>query len=72
MADCPNLAGCPFFNDKMANMPATAESYKNRYCKDDYVNCARYKVCMALGKEKVPGTLFPNMHEAAEKLIAAG
>lgn len=25
MAECENLAGCPFFNDRMANMPITAE-----------------------------------------------
>ena len=36
MADCECLAKCPFFNDKMANMPSMAEMMKNRYCRDEF------------------------------------
>ncbi len=52
--ECENLAGCPFFNDKMANMPAISAIYKKKYCKYDRNACARYMVCKALGREKVP------------------
>jgi hypothetical protein len=57
---CECLSNCLFFNDKMANMPATSEIYKNNYCKKDSSYCARYKVFKALGKDNVPKDLFPN------------
>jgi hypothetical protein len=72
MADCECLAGCPFFGDRMANMPAIAESFKRRYCRGDNASCARYKVFKALGRERVPADLFPNEGDRAEKLIAQG
>ena len=70
--ECECLAGCIFFNDKMSDMPTCAEQYKNRYCKGDYSDCARYRVFKALGKAKVPPYLFPNQLEMAEKFIVAG
>ncbi len=48
MKECDYLQNCPFFNDKMANMPATADLFKNNYCKDNFSNCARYIVREAL------------------------
>ncbi|MBU1076189.1 MAG: hypothetical protein KKH98_02780 [Spirochaetes bacterium] len=69
MADCPSLQGCPFFNDKMANMPAVADMIKRKHCKDAFTECARYMVSKALGKEHVPLDLFPNQHERAVELI---
>jgi hypothetical protein len=71
MADCELLEGCVFFNDKMANMPATAELYKDQYCRENNLECARYVVFKALGREKVPLDLFPNMKEKAQEIIAA-
>lgn len=70
MADCPLVSGCPFFNDKMANMPSMAEMYKKKYCKSDFDNCARWVVCQKKGKEKVPGDLFPNQMERTLETIA--
>jgi hypothetical protein len=32
MAECECMGGCPFFSDKMANMPAMAAGFKKRYC----------------------------------------
>jgi hypothetical protein len=71
MADCELLEGCIFFNDKMADMPSTAEMFKNKYCREINTECARYMVFKALGKEKVPPDLFPNMKEKAQEVIAA-
>jgi hypothetical protein len=71
MSDCPNIAKCIFFNDKMANKPATAEMMKKGYCKDRFADCARYMVCVALGGPKVPADLFPNMVDKAKIIIAA-
>ena len=70
MADCESLSACPFFNDKMANMPAMANSYKKRFCHNDYATCGRYMVSKALGKAKVPADMYPNQDERARKIIA--
>jgi hypothetical protein len=69
MPDCERLATCPFFNDKMANMPAMSGIYKQKYCREDYQNCARYMVFVARGKEAVPRDLFPNQLSRARDII---
>ena len=70
MANCECLAGCLFFNDKMANMPVTAQITKERYCLQDNSHCARYMVFKTLGRERVPADLFPNEVYLAERLVA--
>ena len=72
MADCELLEGCIFFNDKMADMPSTAEMFKNQFCRGNNIECARYMVFKALGREKVPPDLFPNMKEKAQEIITPG
>ena len=72
MSQCDSLMTCPFFNDKMSMASSLSEIYKNKYCRKDKENCARYMVRTALGKEKVPIDLFPNMVEKARQIIAAG
>lgn len=69
MPDCECLSACPFFNDKMAGMPAIAGIYKRNYCKTDNSECARYLIFKALGRMKVPVDLFPNQKERAEKIL---
>jgi hypothetical protein len=72
MADCELIQGCIFFNNKMQNMPATAELLKKRYCKAAFTTCARHMVFKALGRPRVPPDLFPLQTEIAEKLIKEG
>lgn len=72
MTDCECLAGCLFFNDKLQNMPAAANSLKKRLCKGDNSGCARYMVLVALGRQKVPMDLSPNQVDRAKALIAQG
>lgn len=69
MADCELLATCPFFQDKMADKPATAEMFKKQYCMGDNSTCARYMIFIELGREKVPPDLFPNQTGRAEKIL---
>jgi hypothetical protein len=69
MADCECLPGCPFFNDKMKNMPGTAAMFKNKYCQGSSLDCARHIVFKTLGKSAVPGDLFPNQVERAQSLV---
>ncbi|MBN2755314.1 MAG: hypothetical protein JXR81_10715 [Candidatus Goldbacteria bacterium] len=72
MADCECLEKCPFFNDKMVNLPATAEIYKKKFCRGDFEGCARYIIFKKLGKEKVPADLLPNQADRAQVIIAQG
>lgn len=70
MADCERLPKCPFFFDKMENMPGMATILKSRYCKGDSSTCARYRVFLVLGAGNVPSDLFPNETERAERILA--
>ena len=70
MADCNLLETCIFFNDKMGNMPSTAEVVKMRYCREENSGCARHMIYEAVGRGKVPQDLFPNNTERAKQIIA--
>lgn len=70
MADCECLAGCPFYYDRMENMPGDSEFYKGKYCKGDSAECARHQVFEAYGKGRVPVDLFPAQVERAREIIA--
>ncbi len=72
MPVCECLQGCPFFNDYMADMPATAEIIKERFCLADNSKCARYMVFKALGKPNVPSDLFPSQTARAKAIISKG
>jgi hypothetical protein len=65
------LAKCPFFNDKMANMPVMADMYKRNYCRGDATSCARYSVFRVLGSAGVPEDLFPNQQDQAERYLSS-
>lgn len=65
---CPMISGCAFFNDRMANMPSIANSFKKQYCNGDYQKCARYIVKQATGVAHP--TLMPNKSEGLDAIIA--
>jgi hypothetical protein len=69
MGDCEKISGCPFFNDRLKNMPETAMKMKKMYCHGSKNLCARYKVAMALGSERVPDHLYPDMMDTAEFIL---
>ncbi len=69
MASCECLPRCAFYNDNLASMPHMADMMKVRYCTGDFSQCARYQVFKALGREHVPGDLFPNEHDRAKALL---
>ena len=70
MADCVCLPRCPFFNDRMADMPATTQLMKKRYCQGDQTQCARHMVFSKLGSEMVPTDLYPTQVERAKEVLA--
>jgi len=71
MPNCEAISGCPFFNDKLPNMPSLSAWLKIEYCQDKYSNCARFRVRQALGGGQVPSNLFPNEDIRATNIIAA-
>ena len=70
MADCVSLPACPFFNEKIANMPGTTKVMQAIYCKGDSGKCARFIVSKALGKSAVPIDLFPDQINKANEIIS--
>jgi hypothetical protein len=69
MAECELVLKCPFFNDKMANLPATAQKIKNRLCLADNTECARHMIFVKLGRERVPFDLFPHQLDKARQIL---
>jgi hypothetical protein len=69
MADCPLLASCAFYNDKMADKPALIDMFKRRFCIDNNTSCARWKVATTIGREAVPVDLYPNQENRAMEII---
>ena len=69
MNNCELLDGCLFFRDKMPLEYGLGALYKKRYCLGDNTKCARYMVAKAIGREKVPTDLYPNMDDSAQKLL---
>jgi hypothetical protein len=72
MAECPLLKGCLFFNDKIPDNSGLGAMYKKKYCLSDNSQCARHMIVKSLGREKVPTTLYPNMLDQAQAIIAQG
>ena len=69
MPDCEKLTKCPFFTDKMAQMPATAGMMKRSYCLGNKEECARYQV--ASRGIAVPLSLYPNQVSEVPTILAA-
>ncbi|MBN1409496.1 MAG: hypothetical protein JW969_01535 [Spirochaetales bacterium] len=72
MAACEFIDKCPFFNDKLDGKQVEVDELKAKYCKDNNLNCARYMVANALGKEKMPPNLYPHEKDRAYQVIAEG
>ena len=70
MNQCSRLENCPFYQDKMADMPAMAAVYKTKFCLQDYSQCARYMVLSGKGSGAVPIDLFPNQVERARGILS--
>jgi PAS domain S-box-containing protein len=67
---CELAHTCPFFNDEMGEMPATASRMKEKYCWGEKQECARYLVFTTLGGGTVPKGLSPAQIDEAKALIA--
>ena len=70
MSKCEKLEKCPFYQGKMDINKGIGAMYRKRYCEGDKTICARYIVSTQLGAEYVTNSLYPNMNDAANKLLA--
>ena len=70
MALCEKLQKCPFYQGKMNMDSGIGAMYKKKYCEGDKSTCARYIVATQLGAEFVTNSLYPNMNNVADKLLA--
>lgn len=70
MADCEFIENCPFFHDKLGNKPDQIEEMKQKYCKTNNLNCARYMVVTSLGPDKMLPDLYPHEKDRAYLHIA--
>ena len=69
MANCEKLPKCPFYQGKMSMDSGLGSLYKKKYCESDKTACARYMVATKLGPEFVTDTLYPNMTDAANRIL---
>jgi len=68
MPDCERLITCPFFSDRMANMPSVSDLIKETFCHGDKSQCARYQVpCAGL---PVPPDLYPHDVSRAQDILS--
>jgi hypothetical protein len=67
MIECERLSTCPFFSDKMADVPAVAGVMKKTYCLTEPSRCARYQV-VSQGK-KAPADLYPNQANRVAAIV---
>lgn len=70
MGECEFIEKCPFFHDKLAEKPVQIDELKEKYCRNNNLNCARYMIAQAAGKEKMPPDLYPDEKAVAYQVIA--
>ncbi|MDF1568823.1 MAG: hypothetical protein RQ801_00825 [Spirochaetaceae bacterium] len=70
MSHCEFIENCLFFLENLAEKPVQIEELKTKYCENNNLNCARYMIAQAVGKEVMPPDLYPNEKTVAYKVIA--
>ena len=70
MGECELIDKCPFFSGQLADKPVEIEDLKEKFCKNNNLNCARYMIANALGKEHMPPNLYPHEKAVAYGVIA--
>lgn len=70
MQECELIDKCPFYNNQLKGDIEQIDAMKEKYCRKNNLNCARYMVLIALGKESMPEELFPHQKERAYLIIS--
>lgn len=69
---CELFEGCVFFNRKeLTAYSSLIEALKDVYCQGNPLLCARRRVAISIGREKVPEDLNPNHTHLVQELITA-
>jgi hypothetical protein len=71
MNNCECLETCPFFKGEMNDYPESAELLKQRYCKGNNCDCARYLIFSSIGKKYVPKDMYPYERKRSKEIINA-
>ena len=71
MAECELIKKCPFFINKIAGDSEKVSEMKEKYCKTNNLNCARFMIATALGSEAVPPDLAPDEKIKAYEIISS-
>ncbi|MFO7819439.1 MAG: hypothetical protein R6V17_04300 [Halanaerobacter sp.] len=66
---CPYLDVCAVHQGKLADKKGMTKMFKRRYCKDNYDNCARYRIVNTVGGSHVEEGLLPNQNDKADRII---
>lgn len=66
---CELLSCCQFFNNKMKDMPKTAEYIRNNVCRGEYESCTRYRIYKEFGGDHIPFSLHSDDNEEVKKVI---
>ena len=71
MGECEFFKGCTFFQENPVEKPDKIEELKEKYCRNNSLNCARYMIAQAVGKERkpLPTRLLPNSTKHDESVI---
>ncbi len=69
MQECELIDSCLFYNGQLKGDAKQIESMKEKYCQKNNLNCARYMIFMALGRESIPRELFPHQKDRAYEVI---
>jgi len=70
MNECEFIKKCPFFLGELAEKPVETEELKDKYCRNNNLNCARYMISQAAGEAKIPENLYPDEKTIAYQVIA--
>jgi hypothetical protein len=70
VGSCEIFEGCRFFEEELSALPVTAEMFRAHYCHGNHHSCARKMIVERLGRDAVPGDLFPNQVVRARKILS--
>ncbi len=70
MGECELINECPFFNGNIAGDEGKIAEMKDKYCRKNNLNCARYMIVTAVGREAVPMELTPDEKTKAYEIIS--
>ena len=70
MGQCEIIEECPFYQGELADKGVDVDELKEKYCRNNSLNCARYMIVQSVGKEHMPADLYPHEKAVAYGVIA--